>query len=58
MWDEIIFPQLQWLKFGKRYLCKISSHILLGTWLFIHAGIKVNPYKQKGSMQKYLNSFI
>ena len=30
------------LKFGNGYV--ISSHPLLGMWLFIHAGIKVNPF--------------
>ena len=32
------------LKFGKGYL--ISSHILLGMWLLIHAGIKVHASKR------------
>ena len=32
------------LKFGNGYV--FSSQILLGKWLLIHAGIKVNPYRK------------
>ena len=39
---------LQRLKFGNEYAIASSSHILLDMCLVIHAGIKVNPYKQNG----------
>ena len=34
--------RLQPLKFRNEYI--ISSHTLLGMWLFIYVGIKVKPY--------------
>ena len=37
---------MQTLKFGNGLV--IPSHTLLDIWSFIHAGIKVNPYKWKG----------
>ena len=38
VWDEITYP---FLKFRNGFV--ISPHTLLGTWLLIHAGIKVKP---------------
>ena len=46
---KLLIPKLQQmgpLKFGKRWV--ISSSTLLGLWLLIHVGIKVNPCQQKG----------
>ena len=45
MWDEITYPfpnlKVQLVKFGNWYV--IFSYTLLGMWLLIHAGIKVDP---------------
>ena len=45
MWVEITYPFLNFndtpFKFGNGWV--ISLHTLLGLWLHIHTGIKVNP---------------
>ena len=42
VWDEnyLYILKLQPLEFGNEL---ISSHMLLGMWLHIHAGIKIKP---------------